>query len=219
MSNEVPYQGEPILQVLASKCIASDNAKRYRLLLSDGQYSYANVVLSTKLNHLILEDHLNENTIIKVKEHVNTSVNKINMLIIGELTVLMSGNEIGHRIGEPVKLNDSGKITMTNEMTEPQRNILNVLQPPSSPQRLESHRPVRSPPNQMTPVVERKRGRKFQMIASLKPTDEAVFRVHIIRHHPNRVCPSQHEVVQQHSKHHHSNESQLCHTVQPSQTR
>lgn len=76
MSNDVPYDGEPILQVLGSKRIAGGNAERYRLLLSDGQYLQSFSMLSTQLNHLVAEGQLNENTIIKVQQHITSVVNK-----------------------------------------------------------------------------------------------------------------------------------------------
>lgn len=76
MSNEVPYEGEPILQVLGSKRIAGGNAERYRLLLSDGQYLQSFSMLSTQLNHLVAEGQLTENTIIKVQQHITSVVNK-----------------------------------------------------------------------------------------------------------------------------------------------
>lgn len=76
MSNETPYEGEPILQVLGSKRIAGGNAERYRLLLSDGQYLQSFSMLSTQLNHLVTEGQLSENTIIKVQQHITSVVNK-----------------------------------------------------------------------------------------------------------------------------------------------
>ena len=76
MSSDVPYEGEPILQVLGSKRIAGGNAERYRLLLSDGQYLQSFSMLSTQLNHLVADGQLNENTIIKVQQHITSVVNK-----------------------------------------------------------------------------------------------------------------------------------------------
>lgn len=71
-----PYDGEPILQVLGSKRIAGGNAERYRLLLSDGQYLQSFSMLSTQLNHLVSENQLPEFTIIQVKQHITSVVNK-----------------------------------------------------------------------------------------------------------------------------------------------
>lgn len=70
------YEGEPILQVLGSKRIAGGNAERFRLLLSDGQYLQSFSMLSTQLNHLVTENKLPEFTIIQVKQHITSVVNK-----------------------------------------------------------------------------------------------------------------------------------------------
>lgn len=76
MTNDTPYDGEPILQVLGSKRIAGGNAERYRLLLSDGQYLQSFSMLSTQLNHLVADGQLTEHTIIKVQQHITSVVNK-----------------------------------------------------------------------------------------------------------------------------------------------
>lgn len=76
MTSDKPYEGEPILQVLGSKRIAGGNAERYRLLLSDGMYLQSFSMLSTQLNHLVVDGQLTENTIIKVQQHITSVVNK-----------------------------------------------------------------------------------------------------------------------------------------------
>lgn len=70
------YEGEPILQVLGTKRIVGTNAERYRILLSDGQYCESFVMLSTHLNHLVVNGQLTEFTIIRVKQHTTSVVTK-----------------------------------------------------------------------------------------------------------------------------------------------
>lgn len=65
MSSPVQFEGEPILQVLDSKLIVSDQKQRYRLLLSDGQCWSKYSVLSSKLNDLVTEGSISKNTIIQ----------------------------------------------------------------------------------------------------------------------------------------------------------
>lgn len=51
--------------------------------------------------------------------------NSRRVLIIVQLEVVKPGIEVGHRIGEPVNLSESGKPKMASgEMAEPQRNVL-----------------------------------------------------------------------------------------------
>lgn len=45
-------------------------------------------------------------------------------MIISQLKVLAAGSEVGSRIGEPVHLSESGKVKVTDETVEPQRNVL-----------------------------------------------------------------------------------------------
>lgn len=72
----VEYDKEPILQVLGSKRIAGGSTERYRLLLSDGKYLQSFSMLSTQLNHMVTEGLLTEFTIIQVKQHITSVVNK-----------------------------------------------------------------------------------------------------------------------------------------------
>lgn len=62
--------------------------------------------------------------------------NSRRVLIIVQLEVVVPGSEVGHRIGEPVNLSESGKVKPANETAEPQRNVLgsnsNVLPPQQS---------------------------------------------------------------------------------------
>lgn len=63
--------------------------------------------------------------------------NSRRVLIIVQLEVVKPGSEVGHRIGEPVNLSETGKPKPTSgEMAEPQRNVLgssaNVLPPQQS---------------------------------------------------------------------------------------
>lgn len=68
---------EPILQVLGTKKIASNGGvERYRLLLSDGQYLQSFSMLATQLNDMVLNGDLNDFTIICVKQHITSVVNK-----------------------------------------------------------------------------------------------------------------------------------------------
>ena len=67
--------------------------------------------------------------------------NSRRVLIIVQLEVLVPGSEVGHRIGEPVNLSETGKQKPGSggEATEPQRNVLgsssNVLPPQRATQK------------------------------------------------------------------------------------
>ncbi|XP_031632411.1 replication protein A 70 kDa DNA-binding subunit, partial [Contarinia nasturtii] len=126
------YEGEPILQVLGSKRIAGGNAERYRLLLSDGQYLQSFSMLSTQLNHLVVEGQLPEFSIIQVKQHITSVVNKNEndesrrVLIIVALEILKSGTEVNGKIGDPISLSDVNKQKPAVTSAESPRSVLNT---------------------------------------------------------------------------------------------
>lgn len=88
--------------------------------------------------------------------------------------MLVPGSEVGHRIGEPVNLSESGKVKPTNETDEPQHNVLgsNIDVLPQPPQQSSISRPVQAAPNPMAPTEHRKRVKTNRRISDLKPQME-----------------------------------------------
>ena len=80
----------------------ASTGQRYRILLSDGKYSYAYGMLATQLNSMVAEGKLEGNTIIKLNKVVCNSINSTKgngkepkkILIILDLTVLVPGSEV-----------------------------------------------------------------------------------------------------------------------------
>ena len=98
---------DPILQVLGYKAIPDSAPPRYRLHLSDGQFSTSNTILATNLNHLISDNHMEKYSIVQVSKlvcnRVNTQTSKL-VLILLEVVVLTPGARVGGRFGNPKKL-------------------------------------------------------------------------------------------------------------------
>ncbi|KAJ1528713.1 hypothetical protein ONE63_007106 [Megalurothrips usitatus] len=98
----------PIMQILGSKKIsgAGDN-ERYRLLISDGVHVNSFAMLATQLNDRIRNGDLSDNTIVRVKRHITSSVpnsgkGQKRVMIILDVEVVAPGSEVGGRIGNPV---------------------------------------------------------------------------------------------------------------------
>ena len=98
---------DPILQVLGYKAIPDSDPTRYRLHLSDGQFSTSNTILATNLNHLISDNHMEKYSIVQVSKlvchEVNTKPSKL-VLILLEVVVLTPGAKVNGRFGNPVQL-------------------------------------------------------------------------------------------------------------------
>ena len=98
---------DPILQVLGYKAIPDSDPPRYRLHLSDGQFSTSNTILATNLNHLISDNHMEKYSIVQVSKlvcnRVNTQPSKL-VLILLEVVVLTPGAKVNGRFGNPVQL-------------------------------------------------------------------------------------------------------------------
>lgn len=125
------YQDEPVLQVLGTieVSVTGHEEERYRVVLSDGQYSQSFAVLSIHLSHLVKSGELPVYSIIRLKQHITTIVNKIpgvdkwvkkglatrtlqlirfistplrRVLIVIDLEILHKGDVVGEEIGHPI---------------------------------------------------------------------------------------------------------------------
>ena len=98
---------DPILQVLGYKAIPGSDPPRFRLHISDGQFSTSDAILATNLNHLIIDQCLDKFSIVQVTKlvcnEVTTQPNKL-VLILLEVVVLTPGAKVGGRFGNPVQL-------------------------------------------------------------------------------------------------------------------
>jgi len=118
---------EPVLQVLGHKAIQAGGQERFRLLLSDGQYTNSFSMLNTKWNNLIHDKELEPFTIIRAKEILyNSSAGPSagqtkKVLIVMELEVVTPGNKVMKKIGNPVQIGVDGKVpkSMDDENTNP----------------------------------------------------------------------------------------------------
>ena len=100
-------EDDHILQVLGHKAIPGSDPPRYRLHLSDGQFSTSNTILATNLNYLISDNHMEKYSIVQVAKmvcnRVNTPPNKL-VIILLKVVVLTPGAKVNGRFGNPVQL-------------------------------------------------------------------------------------------------------------------
>jgi len=95
----------PTLQCIDIKQIHSPQgtgAERFRLVLSDGQYS-TTTMLATQMNMLIKNDNVKLNTVIQLSEFLCNNVQGRKIVIVLNLNVVA---DLGHRIGNPVQFKD-----------------------------------------------------------------------------------------------------------------
>lgn len=105
---------QPVLQILGIKKInTNSDQERYRLLMSDGKYYNSYAMLASQLNEMQHKGLLNENTIVRLDKYMTSMVGKEGsgkrVLIVTELTVLNSGEEVNTKIGEPVTYENAAK--------------------------------------------------------------------------------------------------------------
>ncbi|XP_031823656.1 replication protein A 70 kDa DNA-binding subunit [Sarcophilus harrisii] len=99
---------KPILQVINIRPIATGNSPpRYRMLMSDGLNTVSSFMLATQLNVLVEEERLSSNCICQVNRYiVNTLKFGRKVVILMDLEVLQSADEVGGKIGNPVPYNE-----------------------------------------------------------------------------------------------------------------
>uniref|UniRef100_A0A671U190 Replication protein A subunit n=1 Tax=Sparus aurata TaxID=8175 RepID=A0A671U190_SPAAU len=86
---------------------------RYRLMMSDGQHSWSSFLLATQLNHLPEDNLLVPNCVCKVKKTVtNTLSDGRTVVIVMDMDVLQSADEIGGKIGNPTPYDKDGMVVL-----------------------------------------------------------------------------------------------------------
>jgi len=102
-----------VMQVINVKRI---NAERYRVIISDGEY-FVHAMMASQLNHLIQENKIVENTLIKVKESITNMVQDKTVVILLGLDVL---HQEESRIGSPVEYKASNDGASNSKDSQPQ---------------------------------------------------------------------------------------------------
>ncbi|KAL0270274.1 UNVERIFIED_CONTAM: hypothetical protein PYX00_007739 [Menopon gallinae] len=101
----------PIMQVLASKKLATPSIDRFRLLISDGKNAYSFAMVATQLNHLVTGGELSEFTIVQINRYVTSTFNNPDkdkrVMVIVEMEILKKGSEVGIKLGNPQPLDIS----------------------------------------------------------------------------------------------------------------
>lgn len=111
---------KPVVQILTMKRIPSGSQERWRLLLSDGRWSSSFAMLATQLNQKVDSGDITNNCIIRMDRYVcNTVQENKKVLIILDLSVTMTGAEVGKKLGTPVNY-DSNKNAAQQEQ-QPQQ--------------------------------------------------------------------------------------------------
>ncbi|XP_070150372.1 replication protein A 70 kDa DNA-binding subunit-like isoform X2 [Polyergus mexicanus] len=122
---------KPVLQILGYKKIprSINIDDRYRLLLSDGCRLNSFTMLITQLNNLIINNTLTEYSICKILNYALTSVNnngkERRIMLILDIEVLVSGSDVGYKIGNPIKTDDKSQpecLNTSNTSTSYQTN-------------------------------------------------------------------------------------------------
>jgi len=127
---------EPLLQVLGYKVIkGAGQEERFRLLLSDSQFTNSFAMLATQNNSLVHEKQLEMFTVIRVKKFVCNEApgQKKRVLIILDLDVVALGQDINMKIGNPVQMGADGKTSNPKENENPNPNTGGVKRPSSTP--------------------------------------------------------------------------------------
>nr|XP_029135221.1 replication protein A 70 kDa DNA-binding subunit-like isoform X2 [Labrus bergylta] len=112
----------PVLQLLKMRMVSNTSGPpRFRLMMSDSRHSYASFLLATQLNHLPEENLLEPNCVCKVKKAVrNTMSDGRFVLVVVDMEILHSAEEVGGKIGNPIPYNTDG---MTSPQQDPDSSV------------------------------------------------------------------------------------------------
>ncbi|CAB4055850.1 unnamed protein product [Lepeophtheirus salmonis] len=100
----------PVLQILGNKKINGSSSDRYRLLISDGDYSNSFAMLATQMNDKIHNGQLENYTVVSVKKYVCNNMQGKKVIILLDIDISTPGAEIGEKLGNPRAINPDGTV-------------------------------------------------------------------------------------------------------------
>ncbi|XP_060839354.1 replication protein A 70 kDa DNA-binding subunit [Rhopalosiphum padi] len=125
---------DPVMQVLGVRKITAAGAnERYRLLISDGHNLNSFAMLATQLNGMVTSGELNEFSILQIKRHIisnltDRSKGSKQVMILIDLAVMVPGDLVGSKIGDPKPIIDNSGQVVDNGISAsdstPQSNSL-----------------------------------------------------------------------------------------------
>jgi len=104
---------DPVMQVLGVRKITAAGAnERYRLLISDGHNLNSFAMLATQLNGMVSSGEINEFSILQIKRHIISSLTDRSkgskqVMILIDLAVIVPGDVVGSKIGDPKPIIDN----------------------------------------------------------------------------------------------------------------
>lgn len=115
---------DPVMQVLGVRKITAAGAnERYRLLISDGHNLNSFAMLATQLNSMVSSGELTEFSILQIKRHIisnltDRSKGSKQVMILIDLVVIVPGEVVGSKIGDPKPIVDnSGQVIENHTST------------------------------------------------------------------------------------------------------
>lgn len=92
---------EPVLQMLAYKDTSNEGARRYRLVMSDGAYTYQLCIMMGDLCNRI-EQEFDRYCLLKLSRYMLNEIQNRQVIVLAEPVLLVRGSEVGERLGEAV---------------------------------------------------------------------------------------------------------------------
>lgn len=103
----------PVMQILGITNITAVGInERYCLIISDGQNYFSYVTMTTQLNNMIFSEKLTEFAIVMIKRYIMSNPRDCpkeskQILFVIDLVLLVSGEIVGLKIGNPIPITDN----------------------------------------------------------------------------------------------------------------
>ena len=98
---------DAVVQLLAWKEMPMDGNKRYRVVLSDGIYTYQCCIIMGSLASKIQEE-FDRYCLLKISKYMLNEVQNRAVIVLHDLKLVMRGSEVDIRLGKPVEFGKEG---------------------------------------------------------------------------------------------------------------
>lgn len=92
---------DPILQMLAYKNMPTENNRRYRLVLSDGAYTYQCCIIMGDLALKVERNEFDRYCLLKIKNYMLNEIQGRQVIVLADPVLLVKGSQVGEKLGDP----------------------------------------------------------------------------------------------------------------------
>jgi len=104
----------PVFQMLAYKNMPTENQVRYRLVVSDGAYTYQCCIIMGDLALKVEKGEFDRFCLLKINRYMLNEIQNRQVIVLADPKLIVSGSQVGGKLGSPVAWDSADAPPLSN---------------------------------------------------------------------------------------------------------